>query len=146
MIGEGEAYIFDCPFSTLCRQVVTDSDGRVAVFDLADATSQVAIAEQTGDNVISVERVVLVPLEDWDPALIQPASQCVVGPASKDCLTPRLPYPQLPDNSVERQPQQILDGYQARNLPRTTANPELKLVFINRVSFVKHSVKINFDF
>ena len=29
----GKAYIFDCRYSTLCRQVVTDDEGRVQEFD-----------------------------------------------------------------------------------------------------------------
>ena len=33
----GVAYIYNCPYSTLCRQVVTDEEGRVKEFDFDGA-------------------------------------------------------------------------------------------------------------
>ena len=46
----GKAYIFKCPYSTLCRQVVTDDEGRVAEFpfdsNYADVKLKVCINYQ----------------------------------------------------------------------------------------------------
>ncbi len=44
----GSAYIFGCPYSSLCRQVVTDEQGRVAHFDFAgnEARVQVKVGER----------------------------------------------------------------------------------------------------
>ena len=33
---KGEAYIYNCPYSSLCRQVVIDEEGRVKNFKLKD--------------------------------------------------------------------------------------------------------------
>ena len=33
---KGEAYIYNCPYSSLCRQVVIDDEGRVMNFDFKD--------------------------------------------------------------------------------------------------------------
>jgi hypothetical protein len=45
---EGRAYIFNCPYSSLCRQVVTDPQGRVAHFDFkgnsADTVLKVSLS------------------------------------------------------------------------------------------------------
>ena len=30
---DGKAYIFDCRYSTLCRQIITDDEGRIQEFD-----------------------------------------------------------------------------------------------------------------
>ena len=40
---QGRAYVFNCPFSTLCRQVVTDPQGRVAHFDFKSDSGEVHI-------------------------------------------------------------------------------------------------------
>ena len=57
--------MYDCPYTELCRQVVTDSEGRIREFDLTGPNSMVNIKEKTGENIISVERIVLIPLELW---------------------------------------------------------------------------------
>ena len=59
--------MYDCPYTELCRQVVTDAEGRIMEFDLTGPNSMVNIKEKTGENIISVERVVLIPLAHWSP-------------------------------------------------------------------------------
>ena len=41
--GSGQAYVFSCPYSSLCRQVVTDQQGRVAEFDFMDSDARVKV-------------------------------------------------------------------------------------------------------
>ena len=55
----------------------------------------------------------------------------IEDPATATCMVPNIPYPQLPDDSVIGIPQQILDDYPARNLPRGISDQGKKLVFIN---------------
>ena len=73
-MGEGEAYIYDCPYNSLCRQVVTDNEGRIVEFDLDGPTSMVNIVEKSGLPIINVDRVVLIPLNQWSADIIAPAS------------------------------------------------------------------------
>ena len=154
MLGEGEAFIYDCPYNSLCRQVVTDSEGRVLEFDLSAPTSVINIQEKTGENVISIDRVVLVPAAQWSPDLVTPASRCVRDPRTAACVTPRLPYPPPPDESVISVPQQILDGYPARNLPRGIDDQSKQLVYINNLNpevnlsynFGRFSMQFNIEF
>ena len=114
--------------------MVTDSEGRVLEFDLSAPTSVINIQEKTGENVISIDRVVLVPADQWSPDLVTPASRCVRDPRTAACVTPRLPYPPPPDESVISVPQQILDGYPARNLPRGIDDQSKQLVYINNLN------------
>ena len=92
VVGNGEALIYDCPYSTLCRQVVTDSEGRILKFDLGGGRTNVIASERTGQNVISIERIVMIPLENWSTDCVQDKSGA--------CIVPRIPYPSLPDDSV----------------------------------------------
>ena len=40
----GKAYVFNCPYSSLCRQVVTDNDGRVAEYEFDNGPAVVKVA------------------------------------------------------------------------------------------------------
>ena len=43
----GEAYIYNCPYSSLCRQVVIDEEGRVKSFnfkDMANPTVEMTVS------------------------------------------------------------------------------------------------------
>ena len=44
--GAGKAYIIDCKYSTLCRQVVIDDEGRVAEFNFETISGKVKCASQ----------------------------------------------------------------------------------------------------
>lgn len=101
-------------------------------FDLTGPNSMVNIKEKTGENIISLERIVLIPLELWSPDFIRPTSRCVKDPSTGDCITPRLPYAPIPDDSLLGIPQQILDGYPAMELPKGINDKDKQLVFINK--------------
>ncbi len=47
---EGKAYIFDCKYSTLCRQVVTDDEGRVQEFDFLTDNARVQVMSTADDE------------------------------------------------------------------------------------------------
>ena len=134
VLGEGEAYIYDCPYNALCRQVVTDAEGRIVEFDLDGPTSVVGINEKTGVPIISVDRIVLIPLDQWSPDTITPASHCIKDPRTSACVVPRLPYASTPDDSVISVPTQILSGYPALNMPRGIDDQGKQLVFINSIN------------
>ena len=134
-MGEGEAFIYNCPYNSLCRQVVTDVEGRIVEFDLSGPNSIVTIEEKTGEHVINVDRLVLIPLDQWSPDIITPTSHCVKDPRTGECIVPRLPYPPIStDDAVMSVPQQVLDGYPARNLPRGIDDEGKQLVYINNMN------------
>ena len=60
--------------------MVTDAEGRILEFDLSGPNSVVNINEKTGENTIDVDRVVLIPLDQWSTDFITPASHCIKDP------------------------------------------------------------------
>ena len=51
----GKAYIFDCHYSTLCRQIVTDAEGRIQEFDFKTDDALVKFLDSTlivSDNLM----------------------------------------------------------------------------------------------
>ena len=135
MLGEGEAFIYNCPYNSLCRQVVTDAEGRIVEFDLSGPSSVVNIKEKTGEPVITVDRMVLVPVDQWSPGIITPTSHCVKDPRTNECIVPRLPYPAIStSDAVMSVPQQVLDGYPARNMPPGIDDQGKQLVYINNMN------------
>ena len=46
----GKAYIFDCRYSTLCRQIVTDDEGRIQEFDF-----------KTDDALVTLKAKLYIP-------------------------------------------------------------------------------------
>ena len=93
---EGQAYIYDCPYSTLCRQVVTDADGRVVEFDVSTGTTNVKVNGRDPEMKVAIDRIVLVPLSNWSIDYVKPVSQCVRDEG--ECV-PSV-YPAAPDGSV----------------------------------------------
>ena len=75
----------DCPYSFVCRQVVTGRDGDVALFDLG---SKAAISFQTNDisvnRTIIIESVNLIPYKNWTLDYIKSKFVCVVK--NSDCI------------------------------------------------------------
>ena len=58
----------------------------------------------------------------------------IKDPATAACIVPNIPYPQLPDDSSIGAPQQVLDGYPSRNLPRGIGDQGKQLFFINKLN------------
>ena len=46
----GKAYIFDCRYSTLCRQIVTDDEGRIQEFDFETDDALVTLKVRLSQN------------------------------------------------------------------------------------------------
>lgn len=49
---KGKAYVFNCPYSTLCRQVVTDDEGRVAEFPFDSNFADVKVKVLTAKRLL----------------------------------------------------------------------------------------------
>ena len=57
---EGKAYIFDCQYSTLCRQVVTDDEGRAQEFDFLTDNARVKVmstADEDDDTSYGIDSI-----------------------------------------------------------------------------------------
>ena len=122
----GEAYIYDCPYSQVCRQVVTDPEGRIAIFDLPRKETGISVRALAPDTNVAIDKIYLIPIEDWNPAFVTPFSKCVKD-KSGDCLKPKR-FPLAPEGSVTITP--AVDGTESLEKPRYIAEPDTPLLKI----------------
>ena len=111
----GEAYIYECPYRQLCRQVVTDADGRISEFKLDPSDTTLAIRSLAEDANVAIDKVYLIPIEDWSPDFITPFPKCVKDKTGKCRLPKPFPVPTdgsaiiLADGALEEAPQHVYD-------------------------------------
>jgi laminin alpha 3/5 len=123
--GAGEAYIFDCPYTTLCRQVVTDPQGRLVEFDLTAPSTTIAIRAMTPDTNVAIDRIVLIPLDQWTADFITPMAGCVKDRLGQ-CRLPG-PFAVPPEGSAILLPVNEELLYKGPP-PRGMADPETPLI------------------
>ncbi|XP_035223568.1 laminin subunit alpha-like, partial [Stegodyphus dumicola] len=73
---KGMAIFYECGYSFLCRQVVIDQYGEVAVFNL-DSNYVSATIEINEEADLAIDNVALVPANLWHMDYIVPKSLCV---------------------------------------------------------------------
>ncbi|XP_013408769.1 laminin subunit alpha isoform X2 [Lingula anatina] len=73
---KGKVAIYKCDYSMLCRQVVTDADGKVAVFDVQSGYARITLTGDL-DTDVAIESVVAIPLDQWNFGYVSPKLKCV---------------------------------------------------------------------
>ncbi|CAG0878725.1 unnamed protein product [Darwinula stevensoni] len=73
---KGKAVLYACPYTSLCRQVITDAEGGVAMFNLDDNNINVVLKGEKTSGRVGIDQVVAVPEERWHMDLIEPAPMC----------------------------------------------------------------------
>lgn len=116
----GEAFIYDCPYKQLCRQVVTDAEGRVAQYRLDPRDTNIYIRSLAEDTNVAIDKVYLIPVADWSPDFITPFPKCVKDKMGK-CRLPK-PFPVATDGSAIL----LADGA-LEPAPENVYDPELLL-------------------
>ena len=91
----GMAYIFDCRYSTLCRQVITDEEGRVKEFDFETYQATVSLNGEDIEPDIGIDSVIAIPIENWSLDLVTPSTECV----RKNGECTKSEYPNPPEDS-----------------------------------------------
>ena len=91
----GKAYIFDCRYSTLCRQIVTDDQGRIQEFDFKTDDALVSLKADNMDPELGIDSVIAIPIEDWSLDLVTPNAECI----RKDGACIAADFPNPPDES-----------------------------------------------
>lgn len=72
---KGRAILYDCSYSSLCRQVVTDLRGKVSFFNFDN--NQVTLELQGGENSFyTIESIVAIPARQWHSDFIRPRFAC----------------------------------------------------------------------
>lgn len=79
--GQGDephqAILYECKLSSACRQVVTDDEGKIAMFAWSSGEVASVLMEVQDDADVAIESVVLVPFSDWSLDYMHPKSVCV---------------------------------------------------------------------
>ncbi|XP_050725715.1 laminin subunit alpha-like isoform X5 [Eriocheir sinensis] len=121
---KGRAVVYDCMYSNLCRQVVTDLSGKVGVFHFDSNYVSLNIEGETNTN-IALESVVAVPYESWHEDLLRPQRVCTR--VDGECIETHYPSPR---ESVKVEFESNLEGKMVQELPEGIINGT-GLVFLN---------------
>lgn len=92
----GQAILYACHHTTLCRQAAVDATGKVAVFDVRPPAATVTLrggGRRDPQSSVAVESVVALPLDRWSLDYIDPSPACV----KKDGRCIQSLYPTPPD-------------------------------------------------
>lgn len=74
--GKGKVTLNPCKYTSICRQVVTDPYGKVAVMNFpSNYVSLVLIGEPTSE--VAIDSVVAIPYHEWSLDYVKPKSICV---------------------------------------------------------------------
>lgn len=74
--GKGKATLYPCKYTSICRQVVTDRYGKVAVSHFPTNFVSLVLTGEPNSNV-AIESVVAIPYDNWSLDYIKPKSVCV---------------------------------------------------------------------
>lgn len=75
-VGKGKVTLNPCRYTSLCRQVVTDTYGKVAVMNfLSNYVSLVLTGEPTTN--VAIDSIVAIPYHEWSLDYVKPKSVCV---------------------------------------------------------------------
>ena len=114
--------------------MVTDAEGRLLELDVPGHESKVILKNPDLAEPISIERVVLVPMENWSPDFILPTSSCVQGKDSTCIVKPSSQRFSQPESTVIAIPSRILEQKPSRQMPKGIHDETTPLVYIDRYS------------
>lgn len=126
---QGVAILYDCTLKTSCRQVVTDSDGKIADFNLeSDATNVIIRSASINEGAdAAISSVVAVPSSEWSLDFVEPKSVCVQRDGK--CVAGN--FPVASDSTrVEFESGTIQQA--ATNLPEEIYDENVGLVFLDK--------------
>ncbi|XP_033329969.2 laminin subunit alpha [Megalopta genalis] len=75
-VGKGKATLYPCKYTSICRQVVTDTYGRVAVINFPSNYISLILTGESTSNV-AIDSVVAIPYNQWSLDYVKPKSICV---------------------------------------------------------------------
>lgn len=73
---KGKATLNPCKYTSICRQVVTDSSGKVSVMNFPSNYVGLVLTGEPNSNV-AIESIVAIPYKEWSLDYIKPKSACV---------------------------------------------------------------------
>lgn len=68
--------MYPCKYTSVCRQVVTENNGKVANVDISKGYETVVLEGEPNSNV-AIKSIVAIPIQDWSIDYLKPKSVCV---------------------------------------------------------------------
>ncbi|KAJ8668735.1 hypothetical protein QAD02_010398 [Eretmocerus hayati] len=122
---KGKVTLYPCKFTSVCRQVVTEANGKVAVVDLPSETASILL-DGGADSHVALKSVVAIPAQEWSVDYLYPRSVCV----RKDGRCVQGIFPETPNaKKIElEQNNQILE---VASTPHGVYDNSSKFIYLN---------------
>ncbi|CAG9771124.1 unnamed protein product [Ceutorhynchus assimilis] len=121
----GNIILYSCPYNPSCRQVVTNIDGGVGIFDV-QGNSMVVDLKSNSSNV-GIHSVYLIPYEEWSLDYIKPKRVCIKK--NGECITGSF---RNPPETKKIQFEQELEGELAKNRPQVLLYNNNSFIWLNK--------------
>ncbi|CAH0382822.1 unnamed protein product [Bemisia tabaci] len=122
----GIAFLNQCRYSTLCRQVVVDKNHTVAVFDFDTNFINVVLKTEEPETTVGVESVTAIPYDKWSLDYILPKPACVRKDGKCIPSSFRNPPESVKVEFEAGAPEQV-----AKELPTGIYDNQTGLIFLN---------------
>ncbi|KAL7292410.1 hypothetical protein TKK_0013999 [Trichogramma kaykai] len=73
---QGKATLYPCPYTSVCRQVVVEDNGKIAEMYFPSNFVNIVLEAEPNVNV-AIKSIVAVPAQDWSIDYLNPKSVCV---------------------------------------------------------------------
>ncbi|PBC25348.1 Laminin subunit alpha [Apis cerana cerana] len=75
-LGKGKVTLYPCKYTSICRQVVTDTYGRVATMNFPSNYVSLILTGEPTSNV-AIDSIIAIPYNKWSLDYVKPKSICV---------------------------------------------------------------------
>ncbi|XP_026299731.1 laminin subunit alpha [Apis mellifera] len=75
-VGKGKVTLYPCKYTSICRQVVTDTYGRVATMNFPSNYISLILTGEPTSNV-AIDSIIAIPYNKWSLDYVKPKSICV---------------------------------------------------------------------
>lgn len=75
-VGKGKVTLNPCKYTSICRQVVTDTYGKIAVMNFPSNYVSLVLTGEPTSNV-AIDSIVAIPYNQWSLDYVKPKSICV---------------------------------------------------------------------
>lgn len=123
-IENGKLNLYSCPYTTMCRQVVTNLNGGVGVYQTEE--NYLFIKLKGENSQVGIHSVYAVPLEEWSLDYINPRPVCI----RKDGKCVPSSY-RNPPETKKIQFEQDVEGELGKNRPPVKVSNETSYVWLN---------------
>lgn len=126
IMDKGIAVLYECNYSFLCREVVMQADGQIAVFDIDSNSVNLKLTIGNNSNII-IDSIAAIPYYKWHSDFIIPQPQCI----KKDGKCLEIMFPPVPEATKVEFESGINADRIATDLPATIFDKEAKLIYLN---------------